>query len=188
MNSEAERNRKELREIEQELLLRYEHISNSFGFQGLKAKLLSVLFISAGKPRSLTELAELTTFSKASVSRSMKELEIEIPFIIAVKKPQDKEKYYRVEVEFMDIITGFLVKAVHDEAVPTLEGTAKALERLESLKKRVKDEPLKSEIDFFIERTQYVNKTYKKYLWMTEKMIVMMGELDKEWRENHDGE
>ncbi len=188
MTTDTKRNRRELREIEHELLLRYEHISESFGFQGLKAKLLSVLFISAGKPRSLTELAELTHFSKASVSRTMKELEIEIPFIIAVKKPQDKEKYYRVEVEFMDIIVGFLIKAVHDEAIPTLEGTAKALERLEQLRRRVRDKSSRAEIDSFIERTRYVNKTYQKYLWMAEKMIARMEELDREWRETHKDE
>ena len=185
MNSESEKNRKELRQIEQELLLRYEHISESFGIQGLKAKLLSVLFISASLPRSLTELAELTHFSKAQVSRSMRELEIEVPFIMAVKKPNDKEKYYRIEVEFLDIIVGFLMKTVYEEAKPTLEGTARAIEHLESLKASVKDDNVLKEIDAFIERTSFVNKTYQKYLWITEKMILYMEELDKQWRQEH---
>jgi len=171
-----------------DLLLRYEHISEAFGFQGLKAKLISVLFISAGTPRSLTELAELTHFSKAQVSRSMRELEMEIPFIIAVKKPQDKEKYYRIEVEFMDMIKGFLVKTIYEESKPTLEGTARAIERLEKLRTNIENESVLQEIDSFLERTYYINKTYKKYLWMVENMITFLNEMEKQWQEEHPNE
>lgn len=189
LNSDVEDiQRQEILEIEQKLLELYEHISGAFGIQGLKAKLLSVLFISVGLPRSLTELSELTRFSKASVSRTMKELEIEIPFIVSVKKPQDKEKYYCIEIEFMDVVTGFLVKILQDEAKPTLNGTSEAISRLKKLHKKVKNEKILKKIDSFIERTQFVNRTYEKYIWMVERILHAIEEIEKEWVRSHPDE
>ena len=65
------------------------------------------------------------------------------------------------------------------------EATAEALEKLTKLRKEVVNETTLKEIDAFIERTEYVNKMYKKYIWIIERLIGVIGKLEAEYDETH---
>jgi DNA-binding transcriptional regulator GbsR (MarR family) len=177
--------REQLHKIEQELTEKFSHIAANFGITGLKQLLISVLFVSVGEARSLTELVNLTGYSKASISRHMRELEKEIPFLLRVKKPQDKEKYYRLNANIMEVLNAFIVKGITEEAEPTIAASEKAVKQLKTLKSIVIDREVSTEIDLFIKRMQYLATTYRKFLWISEKMLFFWDEMEREWEEIH---
>ncbi len=185
MNDKATNEEECLKQIEMRLVERFEHISESFGIRGLKARLLSVLFTSAGEPRSLTELTILSHFSKAQVSRAMRELILEMPMIEVVKKPQDRERYYVIRIDIMDFITGFISKTIYEEADPTIKATGETITELNQLIKTVKDKRVKRKAERLLSRVIEVNRQYKKYLWISKKLLSYLGELNMQWQNEH---
>jgi len=84
--------RAKLERTEKKTICHIGQIAEAFGIKGLKQEILGALCLAAGDPVSLTETIEMTHFSKASVSRAVRELQMEIPLIETVKKPSDRER------------------------------------------------------------------------------------------------
>ncbi len=175
----------ELEQIDKALLGKFAQISEAFGIQGFKQQLLGALVISYGEPRSLTELTRLTHFSKASVSRAMRELQMELPFIETVKKPQDKEKYYQLGVDILDFLAGFMVKTVQVEAEPTIKATRDALSKLQDMKTRYPAQDEQALLANTERRVAGLKELYEKYIWYVTRLLEYMDVLTKEWEKTH---
>ncbi len=177
--------RKELIKIQQALMRKYGLVAAAFGIQGFKQELLSLLMLSPTRPRSITELARLTNYSKASVSRAMRDLLQEVPFLEVVKKPQDRERYYAIRVDFFNMLKGFIQKTIYDEAEPTVRATNDALKKLVALRKAAGDKSLRIEIDGIIQDIELVSGTYEKYLWFMRRIMTYVDRLEREWGSAH---
>ena len=178
----------QLREIELQIIERFEHIADAFGIRGLKARLLSILITAAGEPRSLTELTELSQFSKAQVSRSMKELLLETPMIKMVKRPQDRERYYVIHYDIMDFISGFIAKTIYEEASPTIKITEEAIAQLKRLIKSTKNKTTRAEAERLLHKIMDINQQYRKYYWVSTQLLPYLNELSQKWDREHSTE
>ncbi|MFQ5833695.1 MAG: hypothetical protein ACE5H4_13390 [Candidatus Thorarchaeota archaeon] len=185
MNNSIENHRMELDAIKRQLMDVFKQISEAFGIKGLKQKILTVLFLDLGRPVSLNELTRLTHFSKSSVSRATRELLMEIPLLETVKKPNDKEKYYLIESDYVEFIASFLAKTVYTEAEPTIAATEDALKSLGQLRKKTTNPVLLEGIDSFQSQIGHIDRSFKKYLWFAKRILTYMKELEEEWSREH---
>lgn len=177
-----------LKQIEMRLIRRFEHISAVFGIMGLKARLLSILLTSINEPRSLTELTNLSQFSKAQVSRAMRELVLEMPMIEVFKKPQDRERYYVIRFDIIDFITGFISRTVYEEAEPTIQATQEAARELKQLIRSTDNADFRERAKKFLERVQEINRQYRKYYWIATQLLTYMNNLSDQWNKEHANE
>ena len=179
--ADSQASREELVSIKRALLQTYGQIAEVFGIRGLKQEILGALFLAPGIPLSLTELTEQTHFSKASTSRALRELEMELPMIEPIKKPNDREKYYRLNANFLDMVSGFLRYTITAEAEPTIEITSEALKRFEKLRKKTTEQDLLTEIDEMIRRVKLLFDVYSKFIRMAPKLLAYWDKLDKQY-------
>ncbi|MGQ4870455.1 MAG: hypothetical protein ACP6IT_01300 [Candidatus Thorarchaeota archaeon] len=128
---------------------------------------------------------EMMHFSKASVSRAVRELQMEMPLIETVKKPSDRERYYRIGTDFVEFHTSFVERTVEDEAEPAIRLLDRVIAGVRSLEGEAEGDAVKADVQKVLSRFMRIRQAYEKYLWFMTEIQSCVHRWIERWESEH---